>query len=183
MTVQLGLGAEHILTLTVATVIIAILLVGEHQLTAHLKWPRQYRYAEGLVTVLGGLMVWAALERITVTWDAALLLLAAGCLSGVPDMLILRGEQVRERAAHWQQLAAVNEQWAARLALMQQLSGGPANHAYHRLQDLAESLSFALGTAKLEIGQLDLFLKQATPILEPIIKAAGMPDGDGHQPE
>lgn len=177
-----SLTAEALLTLIIAVGAIAAALIVEHILTGHRGWAPRWYYAEGLVTVLIGLAAWLAVEEVTVDLFTAILIVVAGCVSGVPDFILLRSEQQRERDARWQQLAALNQDLAARLALLERLGGGPNSHACRRLQELSETMSFALGAAKLEIDQLELFLGQATPILGPIIAAARATSGDAQRP-
>ena len=160
-------------TLALTTVLIAAALVAEHYLTERgLGVPRQVNYAIGLVTVLAGILLWAAIRQVTVTWVVAGAMLASACASGIPDFLILyredqqRREDELRRQGQWQQLAREHGTLARELALMR-LVGDSLR--YSKAHDLAESLAFIYGDMRRDIADLQTVAGQLEPLLKDLM--------------
>ena len=160
----------NLATLAAATVIIAGALVVEHELTGRRHWPERWYYAEGLVTVLGGLLLWAALVGVTMSWTVAAAMLLAGCASGGPDWLLIRAESQR-RAAGWEALEKQNADLAARLQLL--MTKRTNSCYFHRLRDMIESLAFAAGTIAQEREYMDTIEGHAERLLAEVSTIIG----------
>lgn len=152
------------LTLAGTTAVIALVLVVEHFFLE--RFGKPWTYAIGLPTAMGGVLAWAWLRGMAVTLEVAVAMLAAACLAGIPDAVLILWEQ-RKQQEVWEALVRSSRQQAAQLALMERMGG----REWKRTRDLAETLSFALGTAQREMEQLALFQEQAEPLLRPILEA------------
>jgi len=146
-------------TLGIATVMMAGALLLEHEYTGRRHWPEQWYYAEGLLTVLVGLLAWAALVQVTVTWEVAIAMLLAGCASGGPDFLVIHAEGRRREAeacrrqAAWDALERQNAELASQLQVL--LTKRTNSNYFHRLRDMVESFAFAAGTIAQEREYMD----------------------------
>ena len=166
-------------TLALTTAIIAGALVLEHVYTGNRGWPARFYYAEGLITVLIGLLAWAALRRITITPLNGLLILIAAALSGAPDFLILwhedrkRAQHERDRAAAWTALEATNAELAAQLAVL--LSKPTNNNYMRRLREMIETAAFTTHAIRQERQLIELAETQADTLLQQIRDIVGDP--------
>jgi hypothetical protein len=150
----------------------AICLLLEHYTFGRWQLHRRWYYAAGLVTVLILFLGWAVVCRL-VSLPLALGIMIAAVLSGVPDWIVLAREEAEDKR-RWASLVRRNRDQAAQLALLRQLDG----RQWRRVRDLAETATFALGTAQEEIEGLQLFLDQAGPLLRPLVDAMkGAGDG------
>lgn len=157
-------------TLAVATVAIAGTLLLEHSAVKGRDVPRRLSYAIGLVTVLGGLMLWAALLQVTVTAHVSVAMLLAGCASGIPDFLVLWREQVQSERK-WQALEATNAELAAQLRL---LLSKPVNSKYmSRLRQMVETAAFATASMRQERELIEVAERQAEALLAEIQEIVG----------
>ena len=156
------------LTLAFTTFAIAMTLIVEHFITERgLKFPPQGNYALGLLTDMGGVLIWAAIRGKTLTPDVAVAMMCAACIAGIPEFILLTREQRAERRA-WRALVRQNQDQAARLALMKQLNG----RGYRQFRDFREGMTFALGAAQIEMETLKVFQDQLEPLLRPFIEEA-----------
>lgn len=158
------------LTLALTTALIAAALVLEHYLTSRQHWPARWYYAEGLVTVLGGLAVWLAWRQVTADWLVALALVVAGCAAGGPDWLILRRKEDRESAA-WDALEAHNAELAAQLRVL--LSKRANSNYMRRLREMVETAAFSTAAMKQERQMIELAERQANDLLQRIQEVVG----------
>ena len=85
----------HLFTLGGATGVVALVLLVLHYMTE--DYGKPWNYAIGLVVVLSGLLSWAWFMEVSVTWDVAVAMLVAGCVSGAPDAVIILLEHRKER--------------------------------------------------------------------------------------
>ncbi len=152
-------------TLVVAVVVIALLLLLEHLLTGSRHWPQRLYYAEGLVTVLAGLLGWAAIRQIRITPAIALVLLLAGCASGGLDFIVLWREQ-REMERKWAALEATNQGLATQLRCL--LSKQTNSRYMSRLRQMVETAAFAAAAMRQEREMMELAQKQAEDLLKDI---------------
>lgn len=175
------LTTEQWASLTFTVVIIAGALLLENLAFGWRQWPERWYYAMGIITDAGGLLAWAALYHITITWQIALILILCASLAGVPDWFLLRhqaatrAQQDETRQRAWNQLATENRQLAGQLALFQIVGNG---HRYSRAHDLMESVLFLRGGIRQDLADMQLMVQQLEPLLDTILN----PNGGNSQP-
>ncbi len=158
------------MTLGLTTAIIAGMLILEHVFTGKRDWPRQVYYGEGLVTVLGGLLIWAALGQVRVTWLTALAMMLAGVASGAPTYLLLWQEE-RKRQQAWTILETTNGELASQLRC---LLSKPNNSRYmRRLREMVETAAFATAAMRQEREMIELAERQQHELLAQIRTIVG----------
>jgi hypothetical protein len=158
------------MTLGLVFVGVAAALVAEHYVMKPWHVPVQWRYAVGLLTDMGGILAWAAWQKVTVTWPVAALMLATACLAGAVDAAILFAEQAAERR-RWNELQASNAELAARLRV---LMSKPTNSRYmRRLREMVETSAFATAALGRERELILLAEAQAQDLLDQIRDIVG----------
>ena len=155
------------LSLLLATVLIALSLIAEHKLTAHLGWPERWYYAEGLAAVLLGLSGWLAIRQIQVDWLVAVALVVCGCAAGGPDWILLRREEQRRNQA-WAILEAQNAELAAKLQIL--LAKRTNSNYIRRIREAVETAAFATAALKRERELIELQEERAAELLRQLQK-------------
>jgi len=157
-------------TLALTTAIVAGLLLLEHEFTGKRDWPRQVCYAEGLTTVLGGLLIWAAVVQVRVTWETAGAMMLAGMASGVPTFLLLWQEE-RKRQQAWAALERSNAELASQLRCL--LSKQVNSRYMRRLREMVETAAFATVAMRQEREMIELAERQQKELLAQIRTIVG----------
>lgn len=160
----MNLTAADLWTLAMATAIIAGALLLEHVAFGK-TLSKENRYAMGFLTDAGILLAWGAIRDIHLDPVAALLILATGCVAGVPVYVVLHREQARE-LAQWNYLVETNRALASELALLQVAGNG---HRYSRAHDLIESICFIHGGVAKDLTDMQLLVSQLQPLLDGLL--------------
>jgi len=159
-------------TLALTTACIAGALLLEHVAYGHIgRLFKQNRYAVGLVTELGFLLTWSAIRHITIDPIAAVSMLVAAGLAGLPLYIVLHREQ-RHDQHRWRTLIDQNRELASKLALIQ-ITG--ASLRYSRTHNLLESIMFLRGSLHQDLHDMQLLTSQLEPLLSTILGT--VPDG------
>ena len=162
------------LTLGATCALIALALVIEHYVVKPFHLPEQWLYALGLVTDMGGLLVWAACRSVTITWPVALVMLLAGCLAGSLDAALHFLEQAEARK-RWAELETANAELVAQLRL---LRSKPVNIYLRRLREMVETAAFTTAALKRERELIQQVETQASDLLVQVKEIVGGERGE-----
>jgi plasmid stabilization system protein ParE len=162
-------------TLGATSALIALALVIEHYLVRPFHLPEQWLYALGLVTDMGGLLVWAACRSVTITWPVATVMLLAGCLAGSLDAALHFLEQAEARK-RWAELETANAELVAQLRL---LRSKPVNSRYlRRLREMVETAAFTAAALRRERELIQQVETQASDLLVQVKEIVGGERGE-----
>ena len=168
------MSVDDLLALGFTVAIITAALLVEHELFSR-RFPVQVNHALGIVTDMGGLLLWASIVGI-IPPLVAVAMMAAAALAGAPvfawywhEQEVERKEQAaeaqRKEAEHraaWERLYRENGKLAGRLARLTMTAN---QTQYSRAHDLLESIAFLRGGIHQDLNDLALLVGQLEPLL------------------
>lgn len=171
------MGVDDLLSLALTVAIIMAVLLVEHEMFSR-RFPVQVNHAMGIVTDMGGLLLWASIVGI-VPPLVAVAMMAAAALAGVPVFAWYWHEQEigrqqraaeaqRKEDAHraaWEKLYRENGKLAGRVARLT-MTAHPTQ--YSRAHDLLETISFLRGGIRQDLNDLAVLVGQLEPLLKTV---------------